>query len=119
MFFQIGRKSPAPPEAPPPENRPSVEIVFLDEERDYDADTFMRLPFIPRRGEEIQLDGDFRRRGCFIVEHVAYSLVCEGRRAGWVRDDLLDKYICLYVREKETEEHGHADNAPVDAREQD
>lgn len=106
MFIQIGRKSPTPPEASPPERRPPVEIFFLDEEYIDDANTFMRLPFIPRQGEEIHLEGDFRRRGSFVVERVEYTLVCNGRRAGWVRDDLLEKYIHLYVREQDAEEHG-------------
>ena len=78
----------------------------------------MRLPFVPRRGEEILLDGDFRRRGSFIVEHVAYSLVCNGRRNGWVQEDLLEVYISVFVREKEAAEHGHA-TAPAHAHEQD
>ena len=114
MFIQIGRKRPATPEAPQ-ERRPPLEIIFRDEEYIDDANTFMRLPFVPRKGEEIQLDGDFRRRGCFIVEHVAYSLVCNGRRNGWVREDLLEVYINVFVREKEAEEESQASGAPAQA----
>ena len=104
MFIEIGKKRPAAQETPPPERRPPTEIIFLDEERDYDADTFMRLPFVPREGEEIWLDGDFRRPGAFIVERVVYSLVCNGRRNGWIKDDLLEVYVYLYVSEKINQE---------------
>ncbi len=116
MFIQIGKQRPAAQVTPPPERRPPVEIIFVDEERDYDNDTFMRLPFVPREGEEIQLDGDFRRRGAFIVERVVYSLVCNGRRAGWVQDDLLDVYVYLYVREtseQETERDACSEHPPL------
>ena len=104
MFIQIGRTRPAASEAPQ-ERHPPLEIIFLDEEYIDDANTFMRLPFVPRKGEEIQLDGDFRRRGSFVVEHIAYSLVCNGRRNGWVKEDLLEVYINVYVREKEAVQH--------------
>ena len=101
MFIEIGRKRPVAQETPPPEReRHTVEIIFLDEERDYDNDTFLHLPFVPREGEEIWLNGDFRRPGVFIVEHVVYSLVCNGRLNGWIKDDLLDVYVYLYVSEK-------------------
>ncbi len=102
MFFRNGRKSPTQ-EAPPLVRRPSVEIYFLDEVDDYidDANTFMYLQFVPREGEEIHLGGDFRRRGCFMVEQVVYSLVCDERQNGWVRSDLLEVYVFLYVREKQ------------------
>ena len=114
MFIQFGKNRPAAQEAE--YTRPPVEIIFLDEERDYDADTFLRLPFVPRQGEEIQLDGDFRRRGAFVVERVVYSLVCNGRRNGWVQDDLLEKYVYLYVREKsiqETKRDEHCEHPPL------
>ena len=101
MFIQIGKQRPTPP---PERTLHTVEIIFLDEEHQYDADTFLQLPFVPRQGEEILLDGDFRRRGSFSVEHVAYSLICNGRRNGWVRDDLLEKYVYVYVREKINDE---------------
>ncbi len=99
MFNRKRRKNRTSPEAPLSDRRPSVEIMFLDEEFVDDANTFMRLPFVPRQGEEIQLDGDFRRRGCFVVERVAYSLVCNARRNGWVREDMLEVHVNIYVRE--------------------
>ena len=43
------------------------------------------------------LDGDFRRRGAFVVERVEYTFCCEGREAGWVRD--VSVYVSLFVRE--------------------
>ena len=111
MFIQIGRKRPTALEPPPPERRPPVEIFFLDEEHIDDANTYMRLPHVPRQGEEIQLEGDFRRRGSFIVERVSTALVCNGRRNGWVQDDLLEVYTYLYVREKQPVEHDPASGA--------
>ena len=79
----------------------------------------MCLPFVPRKGEEIWLDGDFRRRGTFVVERVAYSLVCNGRRNGWVQEDLLEIYINVYVREAQPVERGQAGSARPHADEQD
>ena len=84
------------PEAPP---WPDIEIVFLDEpedERD-EVDTFMHAVIMPRVGETIRLDGDFRRRGAFVVERVEYLLCCDSRSAGWVRD--LSVHVSLFVRE--------------------
>ena len=83
------------PEAPPFD----IEIVFLDEaedERD-DVNTFMHVPIMPRVGETIRLDGDFRRRGAFVVERVEHMLCCDSRAAGWVRD--LSVHVSLFVRE--------------------
>ena len=120
MFFRIGRKSQTQ-EAPPQAPRPSVEIYFLDEVDQYidDANTFMYLQFVPREGEEIQLSGDFRRRGCFIVERVVNSLVCNERHNGWVRSDLLETYVFLYVREKDVAQESQVTSAPAHAHEQD
>ncbi len=55
------------------------------------------VPIIPRIGETIRLDGDFRRRGAFVVERVEYMLCCDSRAAGWVRD--LSVHVSLFVRE--------------------
>ena len=99
MFNRKRRKNRTFSEAPLPGRRPSVEIMFLDEEYIDDANTFMRLPFVPRQGEEVQLDGDFRRCGCFVVERVEYLLVCNARQNGWVREEMLDVHVNLYVRE--------------------
>jgi len=99
MFNRFRRKNRTSLEAPLPRRRPSVEFFFLDEEYPDDANTFMRLPFVPRQGEEVHLDGDFRRRGCFVVERVEYLLVCNERRNGWVREEMLDVHVNLYVRE--------------------
>ncbi len=120
MFFRNKQKSQTP-EWPPPVRRPSIEIYFLDEVDDYidDANTFMYLQFVPREGEEIQLSGDFRRRGCFIVERVVYSLVCDERHNGWVRSDLLEVYAFIYVREKDAAQESQATSAPAHAHEQD
>ncbi len=96
MFKALRRRRPARPEAPP---WPDIDIVFLDEpegERD-EVDTFMHAVIMPRVGETIRLDGDFRRRGAFVVERVEYLFCCESRVAGWVRD--LGVHISLFVRE--------------------
>ncbi len=57
----------------------------------------MHVPIMPRVGETIRLDGDFRRRGAFVVERVEYLLCCDSRAAGWVRD--LSVHVSLFVRE--------------------
>ena len=57
----------------------------------------MQVPIIPRVGETVMLDGDFRRRGAFVVERVEYTFCCESRQAGWVRD--LSVHVSLFVRE--------------------
>ncbi len=118
MFFRNRRKNQTP-EWPPPVRRPSVEIYFLDEVDDYidDANTFMYLQFVPREGEEIHLGGDFRRRGCFIVERVVNALVCDERHDGWVRSDLLEVYAFIYVREKDAAQEDQATSAPAHAHE--
>jgi len=60
------------PEAPP---WPHIDIIFLDasEGKRYGVNTFMQVPMLPRVGETITLDGDFRRRGTFIVERVEHN----------------------------------------------
>ncbi len=95
MFKALTRRS-ARPEAPP---WPDIDIVFLDEEEDDrdEVDTFMCVPMLPRVGETVTLDGDFRRRGAFVVERVEHMFCCEGRVAGWVRD--LSVHVSLFVRE--------------------
>ena len=95
MLKVLRRRRTARPEAPPFD----IEIVFLDEaegELD-DVDTFMRVPMLPRVGETVMLDGDFRRRGAFVVERVEHTFCCESRQAGWVRD--LGVHVSLFVRE--------------------
>ncbi len=90
------RRRPARREAQP---WPHIDIVFLDEpedERD-DVDTFMHVPMLPGVGETVMLDGDFRRRGAFVVERVEHTFCCESRQAGWVRD--LGVHVSLFVRE--------------------
>ena len=57
----------------------------------------MQVPMLPRVGETIMLDGDFRRRGAFVVERVEYTFCCDRREAGWVRD--LGVYVSVFVRE--------------------
>ncbi len=96
MFKALTRRRPTRPEAQP---WPHIDIIFLDQaegERD-EVDTFMRVPIIPRVGETIMLDGDFRRRGAFVVERVEHMFCCEGREAEWVRD--LGVHVSLFVRE--------------------
>ena len=95
MFKVLRRRRTAQPEAPPFD----IEIVFLDEPQDErdEVDTFMHVPIMPRVGETIRLDGDFRRRGAFVVERVEYLLCCDSRSAGWVRD--LSVHVSLFVRE--------------------
>ena len=69
MLKALRRRRPRP-EAPPFD----IDIVFLDEpedERD-EVDTFMHVPIMPRVGETVMLDGDFRRRGAFVVERVEH-----------------------------------------------
>ncbi len=76
-----------------------IDIVFLDEpegERD-DVNTFMHVPMLPRVGETVMLDGDFRRRGAFVVERVEHMFCCDSRVAGWVRE--LSVHVSLFVRE--------------------
>ncbi len=95
MFKALSSRRTARPEAPPFD----IDIVFLDEaedERD-EVDTFMCVPMLPRVGETVTLDGDFRRRGAFVVERVEYMFCCESREAGWVRD--LSVHVSLFVRE--------------------
>ncbi len=95
MFRALTRRRPARPEAPP---WPDIDIVFLDEPEGVDdVDTFMQVPIIPRVGETVTLDGDFRQRGAFVVERVEYSFCCDNRVAGWVRD--LGVHVSLFVRE--------------------
>ncbi len=95
MFKALTGRRTARPEAPPFD----IDNVFLDEaedERD-EVDTFMDVPIIPRIGETITLDGDFRRCGTYVVERVEYVYCCERRSAhGWVRD--LGVYVRLFVR---------------------
>ena len=96
MFKALRRRRTTRTEAPPFD----IEIFFLDEaedERD-DVDTFMHVPMLPRVGETVMLDGDFRRRGAFLVERVEHTFCCESRQAGWVRD--LGVHVSLFVREK-------------------
>jgi len=57
----------------------------------------MLVPMLPRVGETVTLDGDFRQRGAFVVERVEYSFCCDNRQAGWVRD--LSVYVSVFVRE--------------------
>ncbi len=95
MLKALRRRRTARREAPPFD----IDIVFLDEpedERD-DVDTFMHVPMLPRAGETVMLDGDFRRRGAFVVERVEHMFCCDSRAAGWVRD--LGVHVSLFVRE--------------------
>ena len=95
MFKALTRRRPARPDP----TWPHIEIMFLDEqegERD-EVDTFMQVPMLPRIGETVTLDGDFRRRGAFVVERVEHMFCCESREAGWVRD--LGVHVSLFVRE--------------------
>ncbi len=96
MFKALTRRRPARPEAPP---WPDIDIVFLDEAEDDrdEVDTFMHVPIIPSVGETIRLDGDFRRRGAFVVERVEYMFCCQSRVVGWVHD--LSVHVSLFVRE--------------------
>ncbi len=57
----------------------------------------MHVPILPRVGETVTLDGDFRRRGAFVVKRVEYMFCCDSRAAGWVRD--LSVPVSLFVRE--------------------
>ncbi len=94
MFKNLRRRRPARTEVPPFD----IEIFFLDEaedERD-EVDTFMHIPLLPRVGETVMLDGDFRRRGAFVVERVEYMFCCDSRAAGWVR--YLSVHVSLFVR---------------------
>ena len=95
-MFKLQRQR--PPLASPP--LPYLDILFLDEldggERD-EVDTFMPVPTIPRAGETVTLDGDFRRCGAYVVERVEYVYCCERRSNGWVRD--LGVFVRLFVRE--------------------
>ena len=102
MFKALRRRRTAPPEAPPwPDIPPwpDVEIVFLDEPEDeHDGvDTLMHIPIMPRVGETIRLDGNFRRRGAFVVERVEHMFCCDSRQAGWVHG--LSVHVSLFVRE--------------------
>ncbi len=95
MFQALTRRRTARPEAPPFD----IEIVFLDvsEDEHDEVDTFMHVPIMPRVGETVTLDGNFRRRGAFVVERVEHMFCCDSRRAGWVRD--LSVHVSLFVRE--------------------
>ena len=95
MFETLTRR-PARPEAQP---WPHIEIMFLDEQEDEldGVDTLMQVPMLPRVGETVMLDGDFRRRGAFVVERVEHMFCCDSREAGWVRD--LSVHVSLFVRE--------------------
>ena len=83
---------------------PHLDILFTDEEEadgsiSYDeTNTYFQTPVIPREGETITLDGDFRRRGTFTVERVEYTFCCDGRHRGWVRD--LGVYVRVFVRQR-------------------
>ncbi len=95
MFQALTRRHTARPEAPPFD----IEIVFLDvsEDEHDEVDTFMHVPIMPRVGETVTLDGNFRRRGAFVVERVEHMFCCDSRTAGWVRD--LSVHVSLFVRE--------------------
>ena len=99
MLKALTRRRKAQAQARPDPDWPHIEILFLDESEDErdEANTLMRVPMVPRAGETVMLDGDFRRRGTFVVERVEYTFCCDRREVGWVRD--LGVYISLFVRE--------------------